>query len=557
MYRVNNGASGWPEQLLAYYHMEDMPSLPEIAGLEGMAAYFNENTPLIFVPATLNGAWYRGLSCPMVVQDQEGLCHVALPDRLGRTYYVSEGNGRRVYITGKNCGGFRREGYAVQRDLPAETPNLRIALGRLLSGMGIFETATLLFWSALGGGLLLLLAWLLRAMLNDAVQRPDLSIALGYAAGLAGAALGLLCLIFVGQRMAERIGRRAALGLLPALGERLWFAPDPGMPARRAGRLAGLREDGELLVYWGLTALCGIGAGIPPVVGLAAVSPRLACTAAVTAAVLLLAAAVTAAVSAGREVKTQADEEYRWLENRTGDKRFGVEQPFPFGEENTAGGRGGLLWLTLPPLMSPVLLVAAGEEFSLAKLAAAVVLYLPAAVFPLAVLGYAARAGRALAELRGLLRQAGRKSGHDRDLPKRGSALELKNVTFTYPGRREPVLRDVDLRVFPGEILGIAGGVGAGKTTLARLMAGLLTPDAGQVYYGGIELGRYERESVLRRIAFENGIDIRLLNRAPEETDGRTTVIFSVREEDLACCERIFDLSEGRLIQRTQTGQRA
>lgn len=552
MYRVNNGASGWPEQFLAYYHVPSVDFPEEINQPEEQVVYLNENTPLIFIPATLDGAWYRSLSCPMLVWDREGLCHGVFPNRFGRACYLSEESGRRISITRKNCGGFRREGYAVQRDLPGEAPSLRAVLGRLWSGMGLFETALLLLWSVLGGGLLFLLGELLHAMLNNMILGLDESNTWSLAAGLAGVLLVGFCLLRVGERMIRRISRRAALSLLPALGEQIWLASGPDAAAERAGHLAGLREDGELLARWALAPLCGIGAGVIPAAALAADCPWLVWTAGSVAAGLLLAAVIAAGWSTRHEADAWTNERYWWLETRTSDKRFGVERAFPFGQESAGPARTGLLWLVLPLLMSPVLLTAEGEGLSLAELVRVAVLYLPAVVFPLSMLGSAARVGRALAELRALLGQAGRTSGHDRELPSLGSSLELKNVTFTYPGRREPVLRDVNLRVFPGEVLGVAGGTGAGKTTLARLMAGVLTPDMGQVYYGGIELGRYERESVLRRIAFERGEDIRLLNRAPEELDGRTTVIFSTREEELTQCERIFDLSEGRLTLRAQ-----
>ncbi len=66
--------------------------------------------------------------------------------------------------------------------------------------------------------------------------------------------------------------------------------------------------------------------------------------------------------------------------------------------------------------------------------------------------------------------------------------LEVKNVTYTYPGEKEPAIKDVSLAVSEGEITCIKGPNGSGKTTLLLVMAGLLRPEKGAVYYRGSPL---------------------------------------------------------------------
>jgi ATP-binding cassette, subfamily B, bacterial len=66
--------------------------------------------------------------------------------------------------------------------------------------------------------------------------------------------------------------------------------------------------------------------------------------------------------------------------------------------------------------------------------------------------------------------------------------LVLEGVSFSYPGS-PPVLRRLDLRVTPGERVGIFGTSGAGKSTLVQLLFGLRSPQEGRVLLGGMELG--------------------------------------------------------------------
>jgi ABC-type transport system involved in cytochrome bd biosynthesis fused ATPase/permease subunit len=68
--------------------------------------------------------------------------------------------------------------------------------------------------------------------------------------------------------------------------------------------------------------------------------------------------------------------------------------------------------------------------------------------------------------------------------------LELDDVVFTFPGENEPVVKDISLRVAPGEWVALVGPSGGGKSTILALAAGLLTPDRGTVVLGGGGLTR-------------------------------------------------------------------
>lgn len=66
--------------------------------------------------------------------------------------------------------------------------------------------------------------------------------------------------------------------------------------------------------------------------------------------------------------------------------------------------------------------------------------------------------------------------------PLRQPSLELKNITYTYPGRSQPALDNYTLRIEGSEFLAITGPSGAGKSTLLNLLLGFIEPDKGMLF---------------------------------------------------------------------------
>lgn len=85
------------------------------------------------------------------------------------------------------------------------------------------------------------------------------------------------------------------------------------------------------------------------------------------------------------------------------------------------------------------------------------------------------------------------------DLPARGP-IELRDVGFSYADG-SPVLRDVDLTIEPGERIALVGPTGAGKSTLAKLVARFYDPVAGSVSIGGVDLRDATTGSLRRSMA--------------------------------------------------------
>lgn len=78
--------------------------------------------------------------------------------------------------------------------------------------------------------------------------------------------------------------------------------------------------------------------------------------------------------------------------------------------------------------------------------------------------------------------------------------LELRNVSFTYPGAKEPTLENLNLRVQPGESIALVGVNGAGKTTLLKLVTRLYDPTEGEITVDGVSLSEMALEELRRNI---------------------------------------------------------
>lgn len=79
-------------------------------------------------------------------------------------------------------------------------------------------------------------------------------------------------------------------------------------------------------------------------------------------------------------------------------------------------------------------------------------------------------------------------------VPDVSEALTMENVSFTYDGMDEPVLRNINLTIHPGEKIALVGYNGAGKTTLIKLIMRLYDVSAGSIRLGNKDIREYKLE---------------------------------------------------------------
>jgi ABC-2 type transport system ATP-binding protein len=144
----------------------------------------------------------------------------------------------------------------------------------------------------------------------------------------------------------------------------------------------------------------------------------------------------------------------------------------------------------------------------------------------------------------------------------RAPALELSDLYHRWKGPKPPVLDDVSLTLYAGDVTWIGGRNGVGKTTLLRLAAGILLPQRGSVRIGGLtpssKGGRYRRQIGFLS-AGDRSLQARMRVRQQLDYWARLAYVPRDRRAELVASSlRRFDLEEfaERRVDRMSMGQR-
>lgn len=81
-------------------------------------------------------------------------------------------------------------------------------------------------------------------------------------------------------------------------------------------------------------------------------------------------------------------------------------------------------------------------------------------------------------------------------------SIQVKNLTFTYPGNEEPTLKDITFNIKAGEMVGILGKTGSGKSSLVELLLRVYNTDPDMIFFNGLDINDISIKTVRDHIGY-------------------------------------------------------
>ena len=122
--------------------------------------------------------------------------------------------------------------------------------------------------------------------------------------------------------------------------------------------------------------------------------------------------------------------------------------------------------------------------------------------------------------------------------PSPGDGVRFEEVSFTYPGSKNPALDRISLHLQPGQKLALVGENGSGKTTLIKLLTRLYVPTSGRVLLDGLDLNEWQLEALRDRIGVIFQDFVRYQLKVGENIGVGDVANFEARDQQITAAEK-------------------
>ena len=516
------------DEILRYYHVKPGEVPDNVRDFDEQLEYKLRPHGIMRRTIKLEKGWYKDAFGPVLAFDSEtGNAVALLPGRMSGYCMVDIATGKRIKINSKIAAKFKEEALCFYFPLPMKKIGIPDLIAYMAGRIKVSDYAILVILSLLSAGILMVLPALTRVMTGPLLRSGSKNLLIGLAVFTTCAALSSQIVSSIESLANRRIGSKIDLTVQAATMMRTLSMPTSFFRKYSSGELSKRIQSVNSLASLLLSVV--VGGGLTSLVSLMYITqifrfarPLVAPALLITFLTVLL-TVVTSLFQARvdkRQMKLSAKESgisYAIISGIRKIKLSGSEKR-AFAKWADTYSKGAVLkynppmFLRLNSVFSLFLTLLSGVlmnvlvikyDISTENYFAFSSAYgmLSGAFLSLAGLATSlAQVSPILEMARPILETEPEMSDGKVLISRLSGAIELNNVSFRYSDSSPYILKDLSLKIKPGEYVAIVGSTGCGKTTLVRLMLGFEKPVRGAVYFDGRDIASIDLRSLRRKI---------------------------------------------------------
>ena len=516
------------DEILKYYRCKPADIPEEITDVDEQLEYCLRPHGIMCRSIRLQQGWYRDAMGPMLAFLKDSDTPVALlPGRFyGYSYWDAE-SGEKIKINRETADRLREEAICFYRPLPLRKIDVSDLIIYLKDCLEPGDYLLLFILSLVVTLIGMLLTNITRALTGFVLDSSNVALLAGTAAFMISALLASRLIGIGRQLMMDRISIKTSFAMNAAMMMRVMNLPAGFFREYSSGELASR--------YNAVGNICGMVLGNVFSMGISAILSLLyiaqiihfAPALVLPALLIILTGSIFGVITGLAQMRLSR----RIMEKSAKEAGIsfslinGVQKIRLAGAEKRAFAKWAHSYAEEAQLRyNPPMIIRAGKAITAAiSLAGTVILFysatnsgvtpseyiafntafgaVTAAFTSLAGVGLSVAGIRPVLEMAAPIFEAQPESSENRSIVLNLTGdIELSNVSFRYSPDMPYIIKNMDLKIHPGEYVGIVGTTGCGKSTLVRLLLGFETPEIGAIYYDGRDLTGLDLRSLRRHI---------------------------------------------------------
>ena len=513
-------------EILRYYNIKPVELPEQMEDMNDQLEFLLRPSGIMQRKVSLKGDWYRDAMGPYLGTAKDGSVVALIPK--GLTYeFFHYGENRRIKVDRKTKSLVNEEALCFYKPLPLRELTIRDLIRFIAGSLSRGDYLAILFASLAATLLGLITPYAMRLIFGGIIPSGDRGLILPVAVLLLGAAVSATLINITKSLVINRVSSKMSMTSEAAAMARVLSLPASFFKDYGAGELAKRVES--------ISDICGMlseslfTAGISAIFSIIYLWQIFDLTPALALPAFLVMFAAFVSIAAGAFMQLKLNRKQFYVSSKVSGLVYaffsGIQKIKLAGAEKRVFSKWAALYKKSAELMydpPAALKLMQAVPGAAAMVGAALIYYIAAvsqvgasdfmafnasyglasgAVLSLSAAAVAfARIKPALEMAEPILKALPEAAGIKETVTRLSGNIELNNVSFRYGENGLDIISNLSLKIRAGQYVAVTGATGCGKSTLIKLLLGLLSPTKGAIYYDGRDMQKLDLKSLRRRI---------------------------------------------------------